>query len=356
MAPHREPTLRPLWSSVSLGGLLVASLVYGSPAWAEPSAASTARSPSSASAERVPEASEWLHRIRQAAIQRSYQGTLVVTGSGGVSSSRVSHVVQGSRRTERIDALAGEAHSLVRQDGITRSVWPHKQMVIEEAHDRQVLFPGLPDEADERVLSWYELRPVGTDRVAGHDAVVLSLQARDPLRFSFRLWVERHSHLLLRLDTLDANSQTLESTAFSDLTLDARATPSSRPGDWPAAWRHYRVVRSVHQDTQLAQEGWALKALPPGFRQVSCSRRTLTPGGSAHPHPVLQAMFSDGLAHVSLFVESGAPSGPAQESRHVLGATHMLRTHVEGHWLTVVGDVPPETLRRFVTALERKPR
>ena len=58
--------------------------------------------------------------------------------------------------------------------------------------------PGLPDEADERVLSWYELRPVGTDRVAGHDAVVLSLQARDPLRFSFRLWVERHSHLLLR--------------------------------------------------------------------------------------------------------------------------------------------------------------
>ncbi len=355
MAQHREPTLRRLWHPTAVGCLLATSLACAAPSWAEPSAASTARPAGSAHAERVLEAPEWLQRIRQAALQRSYQGTLVVTGSGGVSSSRVAHVVQGGRRTERIDALAGEAHSLVRQEGVTRSVWPHKQMVIEETHDRQVLFPGLSEEADERVLSWYELRPVGTDRVAGHDALVLSLQARDPLRFSFRLWVERQSHLLLRLDTLDANGQTLESTAFSDLTLDVRPA-TARANDWPTAWRHYRVVRSVHQDTQLAQEGWALKTLPPGFRQVSCSRRTLTPGGSVHPHPVLQAMFSDGLAHVSLFVESGAPPGPAPESRHVLGATHMLRTLVEGHWVTVVGDVPPETLRRFVTALERKSR
>ena len=347
-ARHGLPFFRHApWFSCLLLGLL-----HSLPASAQPTAASVTRPASTTSADTRPvEAREWLQRIRQAANQRSYQGTLVITGSGEVSSSRVSHIVEGSRRTERIDALAGEAYSWMRQDGVTRVVWPHKQLVVEAPHDRQVLFPGLPEEADERLLAWYDLRPVGTDRIAGHDAVMLSVQPRDAWRFGFRLWVERQSHLLLRIDTLNAAGQALESTAFSDLTLDVRAPRNTADAK---AWRHYRVIRPAHQDTQLTREGWALRELPPGFREVSCNRRPLTPWGAGTAPAVLQVMFSDGLAHISLFIDPVNGHAQQPERPQPLGATHVVREQVDRHWVTAVGDVPPDTLRRFVTALERK--
>jgi sigma-E factor negative regulatory protein RseB len=69
---------------------------------------------------------------------------------------------------------------------------------------------------------------------------------------------------------------------------------------------------------------------------------------------VLQTIFSDGLTHVSLFIE------PFQLDRHqaqtsaALGATHTLMVQRDRQWITVMGDVPFETLQRFVEALVRR--
>ena len=89
-----------------------------------------------------------------------------------------------------------------------------------------------------------------------------------------------------------------------------------------------------------------------GFRLVGCVRRSIERGGEA---PVLQAVFTDGLTHVSLFVE------PYKELRHVAelraqsGAAATMSQRRGQHWFTVVGDVPPTTLKLFADALERKP-
>ena len=69
---------------------------------------------------------------------------------------------------------------------------------------------------------------------------------------------------------------------------------------------------------------------------------------------MLQAIFSDGLTLVSIFIE------PFRADRHVpepvvaMGATHALSRRQGDWWVTVVGDVPPSTLRRFAQALERR--
>ena len=69
---------------------------------------------------------------------------------------------------------------------------------------------------------------------------------------------------------------------------------------------------------------------------------------------MLQTIFSDGLTHVSVFVE------PFRAERHraggaAFGATHTLMQRLGPHWVTVVGDVPMATLKQFAAALERLP-
>jgi len=70
-----------------------------------------------------------------------------------------------------------------------------------------------------------------------------------------------------------------------------------------------------------------------------------------------QCVFSDGLAAVSVFIE---PYDAARrESYHEgqsadAGATHLLARHVgDTGWVTVVGEVPPQTLKRFAQEVSR---
>jgi len=68
-------------------------------------------------------------------------------------------------------------------------------------------------------------------------------------------------------------------------------------------------------------------------------------------------VFSDGLASVSLFVESFDRRRHMVEGVSSLGATHTLTRKLSDKagewWLTVVGEVPLQTLNVFSQGLER---
>jgi sigma-E factor negative regulatory protein RseB len=70
--------------------------------------------------------------------------------------------------------------------------------------------------------------------------------------------------------------------------------------------------------------------------------------------PVLQAVFSDGLTHVSMFIEPADARHPATEMSGQIGATATMRQRRGGHWVTLMGDVPPATLKAFADALQRR--
>jgi sigma-E factor negative regulatory protein RseB len=118
----------------------------------------------------------------------------------------------------------------------------------------------------------------------------------------------------------------------------------------------YRQVRPAQVPTKLENEGWVLGSIAPGFQVTHCTRRALDPvDASAAPAPVLQAVFSDGLTHVSLFIE------PYDRERHKrqwltqVGATHtLMQRHGTHWWVTIIGDVPAGTLKQFHQALERR--
>jgi sigma-E factor negative regulatory protein RseB len=70
---------------------------------------------------------------------------------------------------------------------------------------------------------------------------------------------------------------------------------------------------------------------------------------------VLQAVFSDGLTHVSLFIEPFDAARHQHDLQAQFGATHSIAGRRGDHWVTAMGDVPPATLKLFFDALERRP-
>ena len=309
---------------------------------------------SSSNSERPSDVRSWMARVQRAATTLNYKGTLVSSAAGVVSSSRVAHYCEGKERYERIDALDGEARQVLRHNDITQTLWPRARVAVIEQRLTMPDFPGLPP-ADARSDDSYELRVLGTERVAGYEAQVLLFKPRDAHRFAQRLWAERSSGLMLRADVVGARGEVIESASFSDVLIGGKpnseqVTHAMRKLDG------YRIVRPIAVRTKLEAEGWAVARPVPGFQLVGCMRRelgVLEEPPTATSTQVLMAVFSDGLTHVSVFVE------PYDAERHrpvatSLGATHTVMTRSGDWWITAVGDVPMATVQLFSSALERR--
>jgi sigma-E factor negative regulatory protein RseB len=327
-------------------------------------AASIAALPSSAEAGGTvvngPEARQWLLRMHNAATQRNYQGTLVVSADGAMSSSRIAHYCEGKNSFESVDMQDGQPRRVLRHNEQVLTLWPSAKTARLEQREAIQPFPSLLSGSEEQLFERYELVSEGSGRVAGFDAAVFVLRPRDDARFAQRLWAEQGSGLLLRADVVAADGRVLESSAFTDVSIGGKTKPAPA-NTVQGAMKHlngWRVLRSASQRTSLESEGWQLKAPVAGFRQSSCVKRQLEPAADDNrqtPAEVLHTIFTDGLTHVSLFIE------PLRADRHrsggaAVGATHSWMQAHGAHWITVVGDVPAATLKQFAAALESKPR
>jgi sigma-E factor negative regulatory protein RseB len=308
-----------------------------------------------ASADPLPpaQARAWLERIHTAAHASNYQGVLVFSAQGRLSSARVAHFSVRSQSYERVEMLDGPMRMSFRHNDRVLTLWPHNRIaVLEERDPRQA---SLRQTIEPRAADQYQMREQGFDHVAGRDAVVLLLTPHDEQRFAQRLWIDKQSGLMLRTDVLDAQQRVLESSAFSEVEIGVKAKPQSvlQP---MTKLDGYRRITPAHTSTQLDAEGWSMQTTVAGFTLASCTQRTLDPASSTPATaPTLQAVFSDGLTHVSVFVERYDVNRHRQALTTSVGATHtLMQRKGDNWWVTVVGDVPAGTLVQFYESLERR--
>jgi len=311
------------------------------------------------------EVRDWLLRIHEAAGHRNFQGTFVVSSGGSVSSARIAHFCEGKNQYERSESLDGQPRHVFRHNDVVHTVWPGPRVAMVEQRNLISSFPALLQAGDDRIGEFYEVRSLAADRVAGRDANVLLVKPRDAYRYGYRLWADRASGLLLRADVLGERGDVLETSAFSEVSIDVKAQPDSVLQPMKKL-DGYRVIRPALTATTLEAEGWALRVGVPGFRQVSCVKRPIE--GAAPDDrdpaslvqvqqaraPVLQTIFSDGLTYVSVFIEPFDPQRHTRAMSTAVGPTQTLMQQLGDSWVTVIGDVPPATLRQFAKGLERK--
>jgi len=292
---------------------------------------------------------QWIERLHQASRRRAYVGTFVVSDGDQMATSKIWHICDGSQQVERIETLTGAPRVTLRRNDEVTIIVPDQHLVRKEKRDALHAYPGFLPTPDVQLENQYGARMQGVERVAGFEALVVDFQPKDGLRYAYRIWSEKKTGLVVKMQTRDASGQVVEQVAFTELQLDAPLRAQALLNSIDSA-KDYTVLRPVLRKTTPEAEGWRMKAVVPGFQSMSCYARGEEQSKRA---PVVQWVFSDGLASVSLFLETFDPQKHTKEGSGSAGATHSLTRRLGEHWVTALGEVPVETLNRFVTSLER---
>ncbi len=283
---------------------------------------------------------QWLHAIQAAAQRVNFSGTVVYQQGGAMRTSRIVHVWDGAMSHERLQMLDGKPREFIRKDTEVQCLIPEGRRVLVERALPGETFPSLGGGAPREILEFYTLRLGAVERVAGVDCQVLALEPRDTLRYGYRLCVEPASGLLLRTQTMDQRQEPIEQMAFTDVRINERIDKALLRPSW--ATEGWKVERSEHRPADLAKLGWNINA-PPGFRRLREVERRMGPPEA--PRSTLQAVLSDGLATLSVFIEQGGGSQISSDLVHTHGSLSGYTRRVGDAMITVVGEVPPATAK-----------
>lgn len=313
---------------------------------------------------------DWLLRMHDASKQRAYIGTFVVSVGADMSSAKIWHVCDGELQMERVETLTGVPRSIFRRNNDVITFFPDQKVARTEQRESLGLFPNFLKSNNTSIADFYALKVLDAERVAGFETDVLQLVAKDRFRYSYRIWTERKSGLVVKLQTLDATGRVLEQAAFTELNIDA-PVKMERLAQMMSNTAGHKIEHIELSKTTALAQGWVLSQGVPGFASMACYKRSVQSASAApavvnagnntganaaeaNPGNTMQWIFSDGLATVSLFVEVYDRKRHTQEGSMSLGATHTLTKRMNESWLTAVGEVPLATLKIFAQQLERK--
>lgn len=292
------------------------------------------------------QASQWLERLAPALNTTSYRGVFVYARGDRVHSMRIAHRFRNGMVHERLVLQDGGDGEIVRKGMNVVCVLPrHGEVRLD-----QVIPSGPFAEAYANELvpvsRWYKAELVGEDRVAGYDAVIIALTAKDPHRYNHRLWLEKASGLLVKSHVGEPRGKVLEHFQFTSLEI----TDDLADSEFEIQTKGREVTHNLEQEPSSepvhssVMKGWDLGWQPPGF----------VPAAAPRSGPGRAIAFSDGLAAFSVFVEpEGAVRMPVGASR--IGATTVYMRELDagnGRFLvTVVGEVPPKTARKVAESV-----
>lgn len=290
---------------------------------------------------------DWMERLHEAARNRSYTGTFMVQSGSDMAASKIWHVCDGRQQFERIETLTGSPRITLRRNDEVMTFLPERQMVLKERRDALRIFPDFLRTPSQKIETYYQAWRVGRDRVAGVDAEVVDVVPKDGLRHGYRIWSETTTGLVVKLQTRAASGQVLEQVAFTELQLNAPVKTDVLARQMSNT-KGMRVVQPQITPTQAESHGWRLRADVPGFQAMSTQVRSYGEGQST-----LQWIFSDGLASVSLFLQSFDANRHRQEGALADGVMQSMSKRVGDHWVTAMGEVPAETLGLFMQSIQR---
>ena len=290
----------------------------------------------------------WLKKLAGASNQVNYLGTFVYQRRGLSETSRIVHYVNPAGGVfEKLETLDGSAREVIRTNDQVTCYLPTTKTVLIEQRDARLL-PAILPENLAGIMESYTVKTGPRDRVAGHECQIVMLEPKDSLRYGRQFCVEVRSGLPLRVRTVGGKNEAVELFTFTQLKIGGSFSRDKVKSKYSAKSRHWRVDRTaLNVSEQAADTGWVVNNQPPGFKKLMEVRRSI----AGRAGSVAQIVFSDGLAAISVFIESMPKARPAQVLTHQ-GAVNIYTRSFADHMVTVLGEAPAATVMQIAESLE----
>ena len=298
--------------------------------------------------------SDWIDKMVSAKRLQTYQGTFVYTRGKEMTSMKVFHRFKDGWEEERLIALDGKPREIIRKGERVLCHFPGNETVeLEQA------LPGNPFQLNGGSIaplkSVYSINLAGMERLAGFEVVKVAVMAKDHFRYSYLLWLEKNSGLLVKSIMTGTNGEVLEHFQFTSLQIGGVISDSDiKPKMAFEGKFHSPAPNFINEEgVSPLPHHWQLKWLPEGFKPA----KYISKRNSIMPQDSRTRVYSDGLAMFSVFVEyrdvAGIPEGASKT-----GATSAFSRYItignREYVVTVVGEVPVTTARQVALSAVMK--
>lgn len=333
----------------------------------------------------------WIGRMNRALTTRNFEGVLVHQVGSQREVLRIVHRVQGGKLSERVAVVSAEGagREFVRNGPEWVAYYPEQKVALVQTRNRSFGFLPTLNALSPDIERYYLFANGGSVHVNGRRAQLIRLEPRDDLRYGYRFWLDGRTALPLKTQLVTASGAVIEEISFLSYSM-----PESIPDEL------------LKPDVDTTGFRWMRRDVPvhtPGLKPAFVPKRELLPAGfrvhifsspeeeARAEGPRTRFIVSDGVAWVSVFVEksdsgrdsgresadsarradppaaSGARATPPATTRSdrndrnerpersdgaaQMGSSAAYVSRIGGVRVTVVGEVPPATVKTIAEAM-----
>lgn len=292
------------------------------------------------------DASMLLKRFAGAAKQLDYEGVYLYQRGGVIDSYQIVHIKDQKGEGEKRESLDGPPKLMLREnDHITMYLPDAKKLDLDKSAVNK-LFPGLIPDNPQALLDVYYFVRQPNERVAGIDANAVVMEPKDQFRYSYKLWYDNKTGLLLKAAMFHPQRGILEQFTFTQLQIDEKLDRKDlKPSLSDKDFEKYASLNSPIDPPP--QHNLEIKGLPAGFKVVKQSSRRM----HGKSEPVSHWLISDGLSTVSIFAEPLSANQKPREGMSSKDGVSMGSKGIANLQITVMGEVPDTLVQQIINSV-----
>jgi len=287
---------------------------------------------------------ELLAKVAESVRHNSYRGRLTYEHSGKLEVLEIVHSVVDGIEHQRVFYLNGPDRELVKNGRKVGCVTPGSHLlsggIIEAADGMSVA----------SIESAYNIKLLGSERVAGRDSWVLQLVPRDQHRHSFVIGVDQDSYLPTKTLFVASGGKPLERLHFISLDISTEHIGDDAELSVEESVFDGADTTCGHSEALVAGSSWQPAWIPPGF---VLSHYDFT---DVDGH---METYTDGLASFSVVARPvNSPVGQGllpRNTSYKKGATVVVMGMIANSALpvhiSVVGEIPNDTAKRILSSV-----
>jgi sigma-E factor negative regulatory protein RseB len=289
---------------------------------------------------------EWLVRMGDAARTMNYQGVLVYRDDDVLETLSLLHSNRDGEERERLVSLSGAPREIQRQNDQITCLLPEKQQVSGGDPGQHGLFPHMTRDTVQKLKDHYELKLIGSQRVAGRLCQGVQIHPKDNFRYGYQFWGDVKTGVPLKVTLITPEDQRIEELVFTQVDFPRRI--SDKAFERAAPKERHPVATPASQKSRQAPPHFEIQQLPPGFHITLRDTRPLPDQNGEVEH----LLVTDGLSAVSVFVAFQPPPERFFQGFSRMGAVHAYGRMLGEYHVAVVGEVPMETVRMIGDGLK----
>ncbi|PKH85268.1 MucB/RseB C-terminal domain-containing protein [Colwellia sp. Bg11-28] len=287
-----------------------------------------------------------LERLSNSLRQLNFSTSFVVVKNNQAEPYHWLHGIgDNEQELEIFTRLNGPRRDVLRQGEIVSYIEPEQEPYSIISSDVRSPIPSIFRGNISELEESYRFISVGRSRILGRVAQLVRIVSKDKYRFSYWLWLDQKTGLLLKMAVLTRQGQLLEQIQFTHIEVNEQLTDNLEQFQLTEL---PKVVELTQQQNKALS--WQVDWLPQGFSVVKSNQHRLNSHNQGNEKAVEFMLFSDGLVEVSVYVNPSQEKFRAPEYASD-GATIVFNHILQGIEVGIVGNIPLATAKKIAESI-----